>query len=71
MREVDWQVPSIPWSGSFGGENDGPLTAELDEEVLASSLFGKLRRKFGMRHAAPAQMCAQTPMYAHAFECGV
>jgi len=24
-------VPSIPWSGSFGGENDGPLTAELDE----------------------------------------
>ena len=25
-------VPSIPWSGSFGGENDGPLVAELTEE---------------------------------------
>lgn len=25
-------VPSIPWSGSFGGENDGPLVAELNEE---------------------------------------
>lgn len=25
-------VPSIPWSGSFGGPNDGPLVAELTEE---------------------------------------
>ena len=25
-------VPSIPWSGSFGGENDGPLVAELTEQ---------------------------------------
>jgi acetyl-CoA carboxylase/biotin carboxylase 1 len=25
-------VPSIPWSGSFGGENDGPLQADLTEE---------------------------------------
>ena len=26
------KVPSIPWSGSFGGENDGPLQADLNEE---------------------------------------
>jgi acetyl-CoA carboxylase/biotin carboxylase 1 len=26
------QVPSIPWSGSFGGPNDGPLVAELTAE---------------------------------------
>jgi acetyl-CoA carboxylase/biotin carboxylase 1 len=26
------KVPSIPWSGSFGGVNDGPLIAELTEE---------------------------------------
>jgi acetyl-CoA carboxylase / biotin carboxylase 1 len=25
-------VPSIPWSGSFGGENDGPLEAALTSE---------------------------------------
>ncbi|CAB9496759.1 Acetyl-CoA carboxylase 1 [Seminavis robusta] len=25
-------VPSIPWSGSFGGENDGPLQADLTDE---------------------------------------
>jgi len=26
------QVPSIPWSGSWGGPGDGPLEAELTEE---------------------------------------
>jgi acetyl-CoA carboxylase/biotin carboxylase 1 len=26
------KVPSIPWSGSFGGPDDGPLVAELTEE---------------------------------------
>jgi len=26
------KVPSIPWSGSFGGVDDGPLVAELTEE---------------------------------------
>jgi acetyl-CoA carboxylase/biotin carboxylase 1 len=26
------KVPSIPWSGSFGGENDGPLMADLTDE---------------------------------------
>jgi acetyl-CoA carboxylase/biotin carboxylase 1 len=26
------EVPSIPWSGSFGGPNDGPLVAELTED---------------------------------------
>ena len=25
-------VPSIPWSGSYGGPNDGPLQAELNEQ---------------------------------------
>ena len=35
-------VPSIPWSGSFGGENDGPLTAELDEECgVDKAIFDK------------------------------
>jgi hypothetical protein len=33
------QVDSIPWSGSFGGPNDGPLVAELDEVVLAFFCF--------------------------------
>mmetsp|Transcript_36979 Transcript_36979/g.89793 ORF Transcript_36979/g.89793 Transcript_36979/m.89793 type:complete len:2085 (+) Transcript_36979:524-6778(+) len=26
------EVPSIPWSGTFGGPNDGPLVAELTED---------------------------------------
>lgn len=26
------KVPSIPWSGSFGGPDDGPLVADLTEE---------------------------------------
>jgi len=26
------EVPSIPWSGSYGGENDGPLQAVLTDE---------------------------------------
>jgi len=26
------KVPSIPWSGSYGGEDDGPLEADLNEE---------------------------------------
>lgn len=26
------KVPSIPWSGSFGGPDDGPLVAELNEK---------------------------------------
>jgi hypothetical protein len=33
------QVDSIPWSGSFGGPNDGPLVAELDEVVAAFFVF--------------------------------
>lgn len=35
------QVDSIPWSGSFGGPNDGPLVAQLDEVVFAF-LFSSL-----------------------------
>ena len=26
------KVPSIPWSGSYGGPGDGPLEAELTSE---------------------------------------
>jgi hypothetical protein len=33
------QVDSIPWSGSFGGPDDGPLVAELDEVVVAFFVF--------------------------------
>jgi acetyl-CoA carboxylase/biotin carboxylase 1 len=36
------KVPSIPWSGSFGGENDGPLVAELtDEGTIPVDTFEK------------------------------
>mmetsp|Transcript_36664 Transcript_36664/g.53859 ORF Transcript_36664/g.53859 Transcript_36664/m.53859 type:complete len:2101 (+) Transcript_36664:49-6351(+) len=36
------KVPSIPWSGSYGGENDGPLQAELTEEgTIAEDTFEK------------------------------
>ena len=36
------EVPSIPWSGSFGGENDGPLVAELtDEGTIPEETFEK------------------------------
>jgi acetyl-CoA carboxylase / biotin carboxylase 1 len=36
------QVPSIPWSGSFGGENDGPLMANLNEEgTIPDDIFEK------------------------------
>jgi acetyl-CoA carboxylase/biotin carboxylase 1 len=36
------KVPSIPWSGSFGGENDGPLVAELtDEGTIPDATFEK------------------------------
>jgi len=36
------KVPSIPWSGSFGGPNDGPLEAELNEEgTIPDEIFAK------------------------------
>lgn len=36
------KVPSIPWSGSFGGEEDGPLEAELtDEGTIPTDVFEK------------------------------
>ena len=36
------KVPSIPWSGSFGGENDGPLQAELTEKgTIPDEIFEK------------------------------
>ena len=35
-------VPSIPWSGSFGGENDGPLQANLNEQgTIPDDIFEK------------------------------
>jgi len=35
-------VPSIPWSGSYGGKDDGPLQAELTEEgTIADEVFEK------------------------------
>ncbi|CAJ1961615.1 unnamed protein product [Cylindrotheca closterium] len=36
------KVPSIPWSGSFGGPDDGPLVAELNAEgTIPSETFEK------------------------------
>lgn len=36
------KVPSIPWSGSFGGPNDGPLVAELNAEgTIPDEIFRK------------------------------
>ncbi|VEU44842.1 unnamed protein product [Pseudo-nitzschia multistriata] len=36
------KVPSIPWSGSFGGPDDGPLQAELTEEgTIPDEVFAK------------------------------
>jgi acetyl-CoA carboxylase / biotin carboxylase 1 len=36
------KVPSIPWSGSFGGEDDGPLQADLtDEGTIPTETFEK------------------------------
>jgi acetyl-CoA carboxylase/biotin carboxylase 1 len=36
------KVPSIPWSGSYGGPDDGPLQAELTEEgTIPDSEFEK------------------------------
>ena len=36
------KVPSIPWSGSFGGDDDGPLMAELtDEGTIPIDTFEK------------------------------
>jgi acetyl-CoA carboxylase / biotin carboxylase 1 len=36
------KVPSIPWSGSFGGEDDGPLQADLnDEGTIPAETFEK------------------------------
>ena len=36
------KVPSIPWSGSFGGPDDGPLEAELTEEgTIPDETFAK------------------------------
>ena len=35
-------VPSIPWSGSFFGENDGPLQANLNEQgTIPDEIFEK------------------------------
>ena len=36
------EVPSIPWSGSFGGPDDGPLQAELNEQgTIPDDIFEK------------------------------
>jgi len=36
------KVPSIPWSGSFGGPDDGPLQADLNEEgTIPDEIFEK------------------------------
>uniref|UniRef100_A0A7S4ATP2 Acetyl-CoA carboxylase n=1 Tax=Pseudo-nitzschia australis TaxID=44445 RepID=A0A7S4ATP2_9STRA len=36
------KVPSIPWSGSFGGPDDGPLQAELNEQgTIPDEIFAK------------------------------
>jgi acetyl-CoA carboxylase/biotin carboxylase 1 len=36
------EVPSIPWSGSYGGPDDGPLVAELtDEGTIPDDTFEK------------------------------
>eukprot|EP00522_Entomoneis_paludosa_P016513 CAMPEP_0172450434 /NCGR_PEP_ID=MMETSP1065-20121228/8763_1 /TAXON_ID=265537 /ORGANISM="Amphiprora paludosa, Strain CCMP125" /LENGTH=2096 /DNA_ID=CAMNT_0013202215 /DNA_START=2922 /DNA_END=9212 /DNA_ORIENTATION=- len=36
------QVPSIPWSGSFGGPDDGPLQANLNAEgTIPQEIFEK------------------------------
>jgi acetyl-CoA carboxylase / biotin carboxylase 1 len=36
------RVPSIPWSGSFGGDNDGPLQANLnDKGMIPDDIFEK------------------------------
>jgi len=36
------KVPSIPWSGSFGGPDDGPLQANLNEEgTIPPEIFEK------------------------------
>jgi acetyl-CoA carboxylase / biotin carboxylase 1 len=36
------KVPSIPWSGSYGGPDDGPLQAELTEEgTIPPAIFEK------------------------------
>lgn len=36
------KVPSIPWSGSFGGPDDGPLEANLNEEgTIPDEIFEK------------------------------
>jgi acetyl-CoA carboxylase/biotin carboxylase 1 len=36
------KVPSIPWSGSYGGPDDGPLQAELNEEgTIPEDIFEK------------------------------
>jgi len=36
------KVPSIPWSGSFGGPDDGPLVASLNEEgMIPDEIFKK------------------------------
>ncbi len=36
-------MSSIPWSGSFGGKDDGPLTGELDEQVnMRNTIYSTL-----------------------------
>jgi acetyl-CoA carboxylase/biotin carboxylase 1 len=36
------KVPSIPWSGSYGGPDDGPLQADLNEEgTIPDEIFEK------------------------------
>jgi acetyl-CoA carboxylase/biotin carboxylase 1 len=36
------KVPSIPWSGSYGGPDDGPLQADLNEEgTIPEEIFEK------------------------------
>jgi acetyl-CoA carboxylase/biotin carboxylase 1 len=63
-------VPSIPWSGSFGGENDGPLTAELDEECGVDQEIFKKAQVFTVEEAVASAARIGYPVMLKASEGG-
>ena len=64
------KVPSIPWSGSFGGENDGPLEAKLNSEGTIPDEIFKKAQVFTVEEAITAANRIGYPVMLKASEGG-
>jgi acetyl-CoA carboxylase/biotin carboxylase 1 len=64
------KVPSIPWSGSFGGPDDGPLVASLNEEGTIPDEIFKKAQVFTVEEALASAARIGYPVMLKASEGG-